>query len=204
MHMNFPGYSSLESEIKSSPFSASRKPGFEYYGSIYPVFKPLPHLGVSLIDAVFLHHRICDGLHCFYAIRHDDGHEIVHQGHLEAWGIKKNELYGIAMDNMRKFVVGNLEVHGDGEGMVFIMNGEFEAGLLMIDEIWEQVEEQIGDEIVVSAPTRGILVARGKSGFNLSDPLVLVVKGIFKESDAQLSDKWFTRVENNWVVFATE
>jgi uncharacterized protein YtpQ (UPF0354 family) len=201
MHINFPNYIDLEFEARSFPFSKSDKIDFEFYESIFPVFKPLPYLGTALIDAVFLHQRISEELYCFYAIRHSTGYEIVHHGHLETWGVRKNELFRIAMDNMRKQIVGNLEIHGDAEGMMFTMNGEFEAGLLMIDEIWEQLEEQTGDQLVISVPSRGVLVACGKSNFKASNPLQMVVKSIFRESDAPLSDKWFIRSEGQWSVF---
>jgi uncharacterized protein YtpQ (UPF0354 family) len=100
-------------------------------------------------------------------------------------------LHEIALGNFRDLVAASLQVHGDTNGVMFVLNGNLEAGLVLPDEIWEQLERQIGESVVVSVPPRDVNVATGKSNGTMIDSFNEKAKYILMNGDHPLSSNWF-------------
>jgi hypothetical protein len=148
---------------------------------IYPYFKqlipstssakPLPNdlsgidkdttYEVPDLDIIIL--NICEDLNCLYAVDNGNSYQIIQNSHLKEWKIDKEKLHEIAVTNFRTLIVTKLNARGDSNGIMFTINGNLEAGLVLIDEIWDQLEQQIGEPVVISVPSRDVLVATGKS-----------------------------------------
>jgi hypothetical protein len=190
------------------------------FNSIYPYFKRivpsdgnksecLPH-DFSTIDNSKIYSipgvdlvvkNICDDLNCLYAIDNETGLEIIQERQLQEWKITKDMLHEMALANYRFLISEKLKTHGDANGVMFIVDGNLEAGLILIDEIWEQMENQLGEEIVIVAPSRDVLFATGKSKSDLIERTTEKAKEIFLKGDHSLSKNWFIRQNNAWKVF---
>lgn len=144
---------------------------------------------------------ICDDLNCMYVYDNESGLEIIQESELIELNISKEELHEIAMTNFRQFVSQRLNAQNNGEAFWFILDGNFEAGLVLIDEIWDQVEGHLKEEIVICVPSRDVIFATGKSNENLITDFTEKAKQILINGDHPLSKNWFIRQNKQWDVF---
>jgi hypothetical protein len=187
--------------------------------SIYPYFKQfMPSTGESEelpknfeeIDKSKVYHHpsfkpivknICEDLNYLYAIDKDYSYEIIQEDKLLELNITEEELHEIALTNFRQLLSTNLKAQGDKNGLMFMVNGNLEAGLVLIDEIWDQVENQIGEQIVIAVPSRDVIVATGKSNRRMIESFNERAKIILNSGDHPLSRNWFVRNNKKWELF---
>jgi uncharacterized protein YtpQ (UPF0354 family) len=187
--------------------------------SIYPYFKQfMPSSGDSIelptdfidIDKSKVYHHpsikpiikdICEDLNCLYAIDNEYGYEIIQEDKLADLQLSKDELHEIALSNFRQLISTNMKAHGDTNGIMFTVNGNLEAGLVLVDEIWEQLQNQIGEEVVIAVPSRDVIVATGKSNRSMIDNFSQKAKTILEGGDHPLSKNWFVWRNKKWELF---
>lgn len=178
--------------------------------SVYPIFRRCPFKDRSIVHPGYgedpdnksmVFSDINEELHCFYAIRNRFGFEVINLRHLAQWDFDQQQLHDRAMKNFRKLILTDLNVYGDSSGIMFKLDGNLEAGLMLIDEIWEQIEQQLGERVVIAVPSRGVVVATGESDFTTIATLDTLVQGIYNEGGYPLSRKWFVREEGKWMIF---
>lgn len=145
--------------------------------------------------------NICADLNCFYAIDIESGYELIINRHLEEWQIDELRLHEIALGNFRNLVTTNLKGHGDTNGLMFTLNGNLEAGLILIDEIWTQLEEQVGEPVVTAIPSRDVVVVTGKSNRVMIDNFKEKAINILINGDHPLSKNWFIKTNQGWTIF---
>ncbi|RYE20237.1 MAG: DUF1444 family protein [Sphingobacteriales bacterium] len=196
------------------------KPFEEIKSFIYPYFKQLlsfpgdteriipPDLGeidentsyeIPEMNIVFL--NICEDLNCLYVIDDQSGFVIIQMSQLDEWGINQAELHQIALENFRSLITTKLTARGDTNGIMFTIDGNLEASLVLIDEIWEQLEDQIGEPVVISVPSRDVIVATGKSNREMILNFTENSKNILETGSYPLSENWFIREGGKWQLF---
>jgi len=191
----------------------------EISGKIFPYFKqfspstepthPLPDdfskidktktydaAGVSIVFS-----NICEDLNCLYAIDTGNSFEIIQHRHLKDWNISKEKLHLIAIENFRSLIVQKMTAKGDTNAIMFIVDGNLEAGLVLIDEIWLQLEDQIGEQVVITVPSRDVIMATGKSNRIMIDRFKENSKQILLTGDHPLSKNMFIRESGHWRSF---
>ena len=191
------------------------------FNSIFPYFKQLPPSddnevtenlpsdlsktdkakvytvpGISLVIK-----NICDDLNCLYAYDNDSGLEIIQESELKELKISKDELHEIAMSNYRQLIAKKLNAQNNSEAFWFILDGNLEAGLVLVDEIWDQVEEHLKDEIVICVPSRDVIIATGKSNNLVIEDFSKKATEVYLNGDHPLSKNWFLKVNKKWEVF---
>lgn len=144
---------------------------------------------------------VCADLYCLYAIDTDLGYEIVTENHLKKWHIEKEQLHDMAVSNFKCLISSNLKMQGDTNGVTFTLNGILEAGLILVEEIWDQLENQMGDRVVVAIPSRDVVVATGQSNREMIDRFSEKAIHILEQGDHPLSCHWFIRNNGTWKVF---
>jgi uncharacterized protein YtpQ (UPF0354 family) len=85
--------------------------------------------------------------------------------------------------------------------MMLTVNGNLEAGVILIDEIWDQMESQIGEQVVISVPSRDVVIATGKSNRDAINTFSEKAKTVLQSGDHPLSKNWFIRNNNQWELF---
>jgi uncharacterized protein YtpQ (UPF0354 family) len=145
--------------------------------------------------------NICDDLNCLYVYDTETGLEIIQASELTKLNISKEELHEIAMANFRQLISKRLKVQNNGEYFWFILDGNLEAGLVLVDEIWDQVEGNLKEDIVICVPSRDIIVATGKSNSKVIADFTEKAKQILNGGDHPLSKNWFIRENKTWKVF---
>jgi uncharacterized protein YtpQ (UPF0354 family) len=145
--------------------------------------------------------NICDDLNCLYAFDNDSGLEIIQESDIEELNISKEELHEIAMANYRQLISTKLNAQNNGEAFWFILDGSLEAGLVLVDEIWDQVEGHLKEEIVMCVPSRDVIIATSKTNETVIADFTEKAKNILTSGDHPLSKNWFVRENKTWKVF---
>jgi len=140
--------------------------------------------------------------HCIiWVYDNESGLEIIQESELNELSITKDKLHEIALSNYRQLVSQRLNAQNNGEAFWFILDGNLEAGLVLIDEVWDQVEGHLNEEIVICVPSRDVIIATGKSSENVIADFTEKAKQILTTGDHPLSNNWFIRKNKQWNVF---
>jgi hypothetical protein len=145
--------------------------------------------------------RIVQGLNLLYAVDKDYGYEIIQAGKLIEWGITEDELHATAIDNLNNLLLTELKIHGDSNRLMLTVNGNLEAGIVLVDYLWDQIESQIQDVPVIAVPSRDVLLI---TGVHKKEHIVSIrekAKEIYESGDYPLSDLLYKRENGQWVVF---
>ncbi len=193
----------------------------EKFNSIYPYFKQFLPISnatspenllsdviqtdktkvYSAPDLKFVVKNICADLNCFYIYDNELGFEIIQEEELDKLKISKEELHEIALSNYRKLISKKLKAQSNSEAFWFILDGNLEASLILVDEIWDQIEEQVKEDIVVCVPSRDVIIATGKSKTKVIEDFSEKAKEILLNGDHTLSKNWFVRENKEWKIF---
>ena len=77
-------------------------------------------------------------------------------------GVERSGLRKLAVDNLTR-LLPKIEMHsyGDGELSFMSVGGDYEASLLLIDDIWSGGQVKVNGDIVVAVPARDVLLVTG-------------------------------------------
>jgi uncharacterized protein YtpQ (UPF0354 family) len=78
----------------------------------------------------------------------------------EGADIGREELRALAITNLRR-VLPEVEKRGEGDISMITAGGNYEASLLLLDEIWSGGQLKVNGDIVVAIPTRDLLLVTG-------------------------------------------
>lgn len=151
------------------------------------------------VDIVFS--NICEDLNCLYAIDNKHSFDIIQQRHLDEWNINREKLHNLALENFRSLIVQKMSAKGDTNAIMFIVDGNLEAGLVLIDEIWTQLQDQVGESIVIAVPSRDVLMATGISNRTMIEKFKETSRDILATGDHPLSKNLFVRENGQWKFF---
>ncbi len=203
---------SSEPSFYQRPFSEVSEKIYPYFKQFLPSTKeavPLPEdlkkvkydETYNLPKTSLIFKNICEDLNCLYVFDAGDSFEIIQGSHLETWAIEQDKLHDQAIENFRTLLTQKLSARGDTSGIMFIIDGNLEAGLVLIDEIWEQYEEQVGEKIVITVPSRDVIMATGMSNRPMIDQFKQNSKQILLEGNYPLSKNLFIREKSGWNLF---
>jgi len=75
----------------------------------------------------------------------------------------RDEILAIAIENLRRDLTPNAEIHGDGQINMIAMGGNYESSLLIDTEFWRSEAQRLNDSIVAVAMARDLLLYARKS-----------------------------------------
>ena len=75
-------------------------------------------------------------------------------------GVARHELRALAVENLRR-ILPKIEMRGDDKVLLVSAGGDYEASLLLIDEIWSGGQIKVNGDIVVAVPARDVLLVTG-------------------------------------------
>ncbi|MCE3228777.1 MAG: hypothetical protein K0S32_3328 [Bacteroidetes bacterium] len=142
--------------------------------------------------------NVSEDLNCLYAFDTHYGYDIILESTLKEMNMTKEQLHEIAMENFRKLLQTNMKIMGDKNALMITVNGNLEAGMVLVDEIWDQLEEIVGEEVVIAVPSRDVIVATGKSNREMIDNFRAKGRHILATASHPISKNFFVRNNKKW------
>lgn len=94
-----------------------------------------------------------------------------------------------------------IEIQGSDGLYMVVADGNYDASLLLVDEIWSSTNFQVDGEIVVSIPARDTLLVSGTKNVKQLAQLIKLSKEIYSESPYYISSNIYVRRDSQWVLF---
>lgn len=144
--------------------------------------------------------RFNDELVIVYA--QDDPNRMRYLTTQEDFGLSREELRSLAIANLKR-VLPKIEMGRVGDVALMSAGGNYEASLLLIDEIWSSGQIQVNGDIVVAIPTRDALLvtgSRSRSGLKLVRELTAKFKA---QGPYELTDTLFRYRDGRFTKFGS-
>ena len=140
-----------------------------------------------------------NGLTCYYLLDKGDSFEYVQNQHLLENAETVESLHLHAVANLAALASANLVVREYGDIFVATMGGNFEASLLLVDELWDETYSHVVDNGFVAAiPARDILAfCDSKSSEGIAQ-LVETIERVWPGGDHLLTKQLYRRVDRSW------
>jgi uncharacterized protein YtpQ (UPF0354 family) len=95
-----------------------------------------------------------------YAFDRPRSLDIMTEAERVALGVPADELRALAVRNLRR-LVPEIRHHESGSGYVLLAGGNFEASLLLLDDLWIKLSADVQGELVACAPARDMILYTG-------------------------------------------
>lgn len=138
-----------------------------------------------------------DHLAVVYAI--DTPHNIAYlsPGMLETLGVERAELRALAVRNLRGLLPGIEVQRGEKLGMV-VADGNYEASLLLFDDLWAREGERLRGAMVAAVPARDLLLFADGADADAVAQLQDLATRMRAEATYALTDRLFVRKGEDW------
>ena len=148
------------------------------------------------------HLSLGNGLTCFYLMEKGEKFEYVLSGRLQEHAETIESFHRTAVANLASLAAANLSVRSYQDIYVALMGGNFEASLLLVDELWDEVYSHVVEnDFVAVIPQRDILAFCDSESEVGKAQLAETIARIWPSEDHPLSDKLYRRVNRQWEVY---
>ncbi len=108
---------------------------------------------------------------------------------LQILRMSETELLSLAVDNFRRKYSEKISVeHGNGVHMV-LLDGNYEASVLLLDEYWEEESGRLRDKIIAVAPARDVLLYAQESNTNAVSQIIQLAEENISTLSNAISDR---------------
>lgn len=115
--------------------------------------------------------------------------------------VKPNELFELALDNLRSRLPP-VQRHGKVGAEMLTCGGTFEASLLLYEDLWESLAEEISGDLVACVPSRDTVLLTGTAIPGGVERLRSAAQRILGENAHPLSGSLLRRTGEGWESFA--
>lgn len=120
---------------------------------------------------------------------------------MEELALQPGELRALALANLAT-LLPPVETHDDETWMLITAGSDYTASVLLLDEVWDQLAEEVEGDLVVAAPTRDVLLATGSA--SMEGIRAVRAKAIELEQGGSyaISQTLLRRRAGRWVAFS--
>ena len=141
-----------------------------------------------------------ENLSVSYAVDHGTHYQFVSNRDLSDT-VTVEKLHTAALQNMITEIADNIQAHGDPTDVLMLTNGgNYEAAMLIWDDIWTQIESVVGGAYYVAVPARDLVYVAPKSNPDAIARLKELINRLFDDKEAfglmvrhiyhRIGDKW--------------
>jgi|KBSMisStandDraft_5_1062788.scaffolds.fasta_scaffold241938_3 hypothetical protein len=140
------------------------------------------------------------GLLTAYLVDEGDRFSYLQGRDLREAGTSEEELHGQALANLAALADGTVTIRQTGPIWGLFLDGNFEASLMLLDDLWTHGLREYAEDPVVAIPARDVLAfCDVESAAGMSE-LRAAVKRVWPGGDHLLSENLYRRVEGRWSV----
>ena len=164
-----------------------------------PPSDPAPALVLSADDSPVLR-TFATGLVTAYLVDEGDTFSYVQGRDLREAGIREEELHRLGLANLAKLAEGKVTIRESGPVWALFLDGNFEASLTLLDDLWTHGLREYATDPVVAIPARDVLAFCDVESASGLAELRAVVKRAWPLGDHLLSESLYRRVDGSWRV----
>lgn len=134
-----------------------------------------------------------------YGLKFDDWISFLTEDELRILQLQVSELRPIAVGNLKR-MIPELKIYGKGPIRVIEADGDLEAGLLLVDKLWEDLEGEVNANIVAAIPCKGYLLFTGSESPEEIEKTRNFVNETYEEAYG-ISKTLLIRIDRKWKPF---
>jgi len=119
---------------------------------------------------------------------------------LRKTGIREEELHRQALANLAGLADGKVAIRPSGPVWALFFDGNFEASLTLIDDLWTHGLREYARDPVVAIPARDVLAFCDVESTQGVTELRALVKRVWPSGDHLLTEDLYRRVDGGWHV----
>jgi uncharacterized protein YtpQ (UPF0354 family) len=140
-----------------------------------------------------------------YLVDEDGMFTYVQDRHLLATHTEEGELHKSAIGNLYTLAEKHLRIQPYGPVFAVLMEGNFEASVLLLDTVWDiSLAQHVREEFVVAAPARDVLAFGDSSSPEAIAELSAIVRRLENRSDHTLFKTLYRRHNKVWLPYPTQ
>ncbi|WP_224245604.1 DUF1444 family protein [Hyalangium gracile] len=118
--------------------------------------------------------------------------------------LDRAQVRATALENLRQFIPGFERKGGKGTWMLILPNtgGNFEASLLLLDEIWDDLEKETQGEVVAAVPARDLLFVTDSQNAAGVSKVSALAADAYAKGDHPVSKQVLVRRSGEWKPWA--
>ena len=141
-------------------------------------------------DLSLVHERYNDDLVILYAEDTPSNIRYFTEDAVEDLGLAESELRARAIENLRGLLPA-IEMHGEDGTYMLTADGNYEASLLLFDDIWMSGQIEVRGDLVVAVPARDMLLVTGSEDPGGLELVRSLVAEVISSSAYRLTDRLF-------------
>jgi len=178
----------------NNPFEA-----IAYLKAEAPAGGPQPMRKLDEDDSPVLK-KLETGLLVAYLVDLGDSFTYVQARDLKTAGIDAEQLHAHALANLERAADGKVTIRQSGPIWALSFDGNFEASLILLDNLWEDVLGEYHDGTpAIAVPARDVLCFCNAASTAGVAELRAVIRRVWPRGDHLLSDQIFERRGRRWV-----
>lgn len=144
-------------------------------------------------------HQLGNGMLVAYLVDQGDHYLWVQQKHLLAETVTAKELHEQGVLNLARKASGALQVTDQGDFFACFLDGDFEASLLLVDDLWENhLAELVSNSFIVGVPARDILMFCDSESERGIAEIGNRIERVWPNGDHLLRRELYRRNQKNW------
>ena len=141
-----------------------------------------------------------DDISVFFLVDNGDNYTLVQKRHLNQQNISPDELLERGINNLEAIREEEIEIRKYNEILMFSGNGNLEATLLLIPELWDVgLESFCPNGFVAAVPARDVLAVCDRNDSESIIELREIIDRVWPDGDHLLSKSLFVRDKETWV-----
>jgi hypothetical protein len=165
-----------------------------------PSSDPAPVVSLSADDSPVMR-EFLPGLLTAYLVDEGDSFAYVQGRDLRLADVSEEELHRQAVANLAALADDQLTIRENGPLSALFLDGNFEASLLLLDDLWTDRLREYARDPIVAIPARDILAFSDVESAAGVSELRAVVKRLWPSGDHLLSENLYRRVDGRWRVY---
>ena len=173
--------------------------------SIVPLVKDEQYLNIGrnkqTSELPFMNEHFAGDLWIIYAVDLPDAMQSLSKENAEKLELGLIELRTLAIENLKR-ILPPIERHGDGPLFMLTAGADYVASLILLDEVWYDLQQSIEGDIVAAIPSRDVLLYTSSDSSEGIERMRATIDKVMQSGGYLVSNVMLRRTSAGWRVFS--